>query len=342
MRRREFLSVLGGAAIACGRCLSNVALTWAAVWPITSSAQQQTLPVIGFLNGQTAESYSHLAASFRRGLREAGFVNGQNARVEYRWANGRDERLLPLANELIAEGATVLVAGGGVRAGLEAHRATKTVPLVFITGSDPVQYGLVASHNRPGGNATGVSFLVNQLNSKRLELATQLIPGTRKIGFIMRPSNVTAATDTREVVAGALRLGLDLVTFEVEQVQDFEGAFARAAAERVGIVLVHTDPFFNSHRKALVMQAEKHAVPAMYEIRDFVTEGGLVSYGTNIVEAYRQLGMYAGRIVKGEKPGDLPVLQSDRFELAINLKTAKALGIVIPQNLLVAADEVIE
>jgi putative ABC transport system substrate-binding protein len=305
-------------------------------------ARAQQTPVIGFLNGQSPDNYSHLAAAFRRGLREAGFVDGQNAIIEYRWANGQDERLPMLAAELIERNVTVLVSSGGVSASIAAQKATKTVPIVFLTGSDPVRYGFVTSISHPGGNATGVSFLVNQLNAKRLELAAQLVPNSRMAGFMFRPSNPTSTTDMQEVEIGASTLGIKLITFKVESVQDFDTAFAAAATQRVGIVLVHTDPFFNSNRSKLVAAAEKHAVPAMYELREFVTEGGLASYGTNIVEAYRQLGTYAGRIVKGEKPSDLPVLQSTRFELAINLRTAKALNIVIPLNLLVAADEVIE
>jgi putative ABC transport system substrate-binding protein len=324
MRRREFITLIGAAA----------------AWPAMTRAQQ--MPVIGFLNGQSPDNYSHLAAAFRRGLRDAGFVDGQNAIIEYRWANGRDERLPMLAAELIERNVTVLVSSGGLAATIEAHKATKTVPIVFLTGSDPIRYGFVTSISHPGGNSTGVSFLVNQLNAKRLELATQLVPSARMIGFMFRPSNPTSITDTREVEIGASTLGIKLITFRVESVQDFDTAFAAAAAARVGIVLVHTDPFFNSNRSKLVAAAEKHAVPAVYELREFVVEGGLASYGTNIVEAYRQLGAYAGRIVKGEKSSDLPVLQSSRFELTINLKTAKTLNIVIPRNLLVAADEVIE
>jgi putative ABC transport system substrate-binding protein len=325
MKRRQFIRLIGGAV---------------ATWPVMARAQQT--PVIGFLNGQSPDNYSHLAAAFRRGLREAGFVDGQNAIIEYRWANGQDERLPMLAAELIERNVTVLVSSGGVSASIAAQKATKTVPIVFLTGSDPVRYGFVTSISHPEGNATGVSFLVNQLNAKRLELAAQLVPNSRMVGFMFRPSNPTSTTDMQEVEIGASTLGIKLITFKVESVQDFDTAFAAAATQRVGIVLVHTDPFFNSNRSKLVAAAEKHAVPAVYELREFVTEGGLASYGTNIVEAYRQLGTYAGRIVKGEKPSDLPVLQSTRFELAINLRTAKALNIVIPLNLLVAADEVIE
>jgi putative ABC transport system substrate-binding protein len=324
MRRREFIAVAAGAA----------------AMPLVARAQ--TVPVIGFLNGQSVDTYAHLAAAFRRGLREMGFVNGQNVVIEYRWAEGQDDRLSTLATELVGRGVSVLVASGGIAAGMAAHNVTKEVPIVFITGSDPIRYGLVANHNRPGGNATGVSFLVNQLNAKRLDIATQLVPNARVVGFMLRPSNPTSASDTQEVEATAATLGIKLLTFKVESSRDFSSAFEAAARERVGIVLVHTDPFFLSNRNALVAANQKHAVPAMYEVREFVMAGGLASYGTDIVEAFRQLGIYAGRIVKGEKPADLPVLQSTRFELAINLNTAKALGLTVPTNLLVAADEVIE
>jgi putative ABC transport system substrate-binding protein len=324
MRRREFIAALGGVA----------------AMPLVARAQ--TMPVIGFLNGQSAETYAHVVAAFRRGLREAGFVNGQNAVVEYRWAEGQDDRLPALATELVGRGLSVLVTGGGVAASLAGQKATRDVPIVFITGSDPVRYGFVASHNRPGGNATGVSFLVNQLGAKRLEIATQLVPNARVVGFMLRPSNPVSASDTREVEAAAATLGVKILAFKVESSRDFTGAFEAAARERVGVLLVHTDPFFLSNRNALVAAAQQHAVPAMYELREFVTAGGLASYGTDHAEAYRQLGIYAGRVAKGEKPGDLPVLQSTRFELAINLKTARALGLTVPTNLLVAADEVIE
>jgi putative ABC transport system substrate-binding protein len=305
-------------------------------------ARAQTVPVIGFLNGQSADTYAHLVASFRRGLRETGFVNGQNAVVEYRWADGHEDRLPTLATELVGRGVSVLVATGGIATGIAAQKVTKDVPIVFITGSDPIRYGLVASLNRPGGNATGVSFLVNQLNAKRLEIATQLVPNARVVGFIVRSSNPTSANDTGEVETAAATLGIKLLTFKVESTRDVGTAFESAARERVGIVLMHTDPVLLSNRNALVAAAQQHAVPAIYELREFVVAGGLASYGTDNVEAYRQLGIYAGRIVKGEKPGDLPVLQSTRFELAINLKTAKALGLTVPTNLLVAAHEVIE
>jgi putative ABC transport system substrate-binding protein len=324
MRRRNFVGGLIGVA----------------VWPTVGSAQH--MPLIGFLNGQASNTYSHLAAAFRRGLREAGFVNGQNATIEYRWANGREDRLPGLAAELVERNVTVLVSSGGLAASLAATKITKMIPIVFLTGSDPVKYGLVSSINQPGGNVTGISFLVNQLNAKRFEVATRLIPNTRVVGFLSRPSNPARATDIREVQNAASALGTNLMEFQAESVQEVEKAFGRARSQDVSIMLVHTDPFFNANRVQLVAAANKHAVPALYELREFVVEGGLASYGTNIVEAYRQAGAYAGRIIKGEKPGDLPVQQSSRFELAINLKTAKSLGVVIPQNMLVAADEVIE
>ena len=326
LRRRAFIAMLGSAA----------------AFPLAARAQQPARPVVGFLNGQSADTYSHLASAFRHGLDEAGFVEGRNVAIEYRWANGQDERLGALAADLVGRRVTVLASGGGVAVSNAARIATSTIPIVFVTGSDPVKIGLVASMNRPGGNATGVSFLVNQLNAKRLELASQLASSGAVIGLLARPRNPTYATDRREIEAGAATLGRKLLILDIASERDFEPAFASAARERVGALLVHTDPYYNSHRDALVALAARHAVPTVYEVREYVTAGGLISYGTSIVNAYRQAGVYAGRILKGEKPADLPVVQSTRFELVINLRIAKALGLVIPQNLLVAADEVIE
>jgi putative tryptophan/tyrosine transport system substrate-binding protein len=327
MRRRDFVRAIIGSATA---------------WPLTLRAQQSVMPVVGILNGQSPNTYAHLAAALRQGLKDAGFVEGQNVVIEWRWAEGRNEQLPTLAAELVERRVAVLVAGGGVGAGIAAKRATTTIPIVFTTGSDPVKLGLVSSINRPEGNATGVSFLVNELNAKRLELARQLVPGGTTIGVLGRTSNPTYASDRKEIEEAATALKQRLLMIDVTGEQDFEAAFANAAHQRIGVLLVQTDPFFNSQRDRLVALAARYALPTIYELREFVTAGGLISYGTSITNAYRQAGVYAGRILKGEKPGDLPVVQSTRFELAINLTTAKALGLVIPQNLLVAADEVIE
>jgi putative tryptophan/tyrosine transport system substrate-binding protein len=326
VKRREFITLLGGVA----------------AWPLAARAQQAAIPVVGVLNGQSPDTYSHLASAFRRGLDAAGFVEGRNVAIEYRWAEGRDERLAALAADLVARRVTVLASSGGLGASLAATSATSTIPIVFVTGSDPVKAGLVASMNRPGGNATGVSFLVNQLNAKRLELTRQLVPSGATIALLGRPRNPTYGTDRREIEAGAAALGQTLLILEIVDERDFESAFATAARERVGALMVHTDPFFNSHRDALVALATRHAVPAVYEVREFVAAGGLISYGTSITDAYRQAGTYVGRILKGEKPADLPVVQSARFELVVNLKSAKALGIEVPDRLLALADEVIE
>jgi putative ABC transport system substrate-binding protein len=318
LRRREFITLLGGAA---------------AAWPLAARAQQATLPVIGLLNGQSAGSYSYLAKALRQGLQEAGFVEGNNVAIEYRWAQGQDTQLPALAADLVNRQVAVLVAGGSIWSTISAKAATTTIPIVFTTGSDPVKMGLVASINRPGGNVTGISFLVNQLLAKRLELLTQLVRIDAPVGFLARPGNPTYQADRKEIEVAAATLGRKLLMFDVVNERDFEVAFAAATSQRVGALLVHADPFFNSHRDLLVGLAARHSIPAIYELREFVDAGGLMSYGTSIVNAYREAGVYAARILKGERAGDLPVLQPTKFELVINLKTTKALGL---------ADEVIE
>jgi putative tryptophan/tyrosine transport system substrate-binding protein len=325
MRRREFITALGGAA----------------AWPLAATAQQP-MPVIGVLNGQSPDTYSHLASAIREGLRDLGFIEGQNVAVEQRWAKGHDERIAALAADLVSRQVAVLVTGGGVGVTVAAKRATTTIPIVFTTGSDPVTFGLVSSLNRPGGNVTGVSFLVNQLNAKRLELARELVPAGAPMAVLARRGNPTYAADKPEMEAAAASLGQRLLILEVAGDGDFEAAFASATREGVRVLLIHTDPFFNSKRDRLVALAARHGMPAIYELREFVTIGGLMSYGTSITNAYRQAGIYAGRILKGEKPAELPVVQSTRFELVINLKTARALGLTVPPTLLARADEVIE
>ena len=325
--RREFITLLGGAA----------------AWPLVARAQQAAMPMIGILNGQSADNYSHLAAALRLGLKEGGFVEGQNIFLEYRWADGRDERLPAMAVELVNRQVAALVTGGSIWATISAKAVTATIPIVFTTGSDPVRFGFVPNLNRPGGNVTGVSFLARQLIPKRLELASQLL-GARKatLGFLGRPSEPGYEADRKEVEAAGAALGRKVLFLEVAGATDLDAAFATAARQDIGVLVMHADPLFNSHRNEIVALGARHAVPTFHELREFVTAGGLISYGASVADAYRQAGIYVGRILKGEKPGELPMVQSTRFELVINLKTAKALGLLVPDKLLVAADEVIE
>jgi ABC-type uncharacterized transport system substrate-binding protein len=327
VQRRQFITLLGGAA---------------AAWPLSARAQQPAMPVIGMLNGQSADSYSHLATAARLGLKEAGFVEGQNVLFDYRWAEGRDERLPAMAVELVSRRVAALVTGGSIWATISAKAATTTIPIVFTTGSDPVRLGFVPNLNRPGGNVTGVSFLAAQLLPKRLELASQLVASDATLGFLGRPSEPRYAADRKGVEAAAAALGRKVLFLEVADANDFETAFAAAARQHVGVLVMHNDPLFNSHRNELVALAARHAVPVFYETRDFVTAGGLISYGASVAGAYQQAGAYVGRILKGEKAGELPMVQSTRFDLLINLKTAKALDLAVPATLLAIADEVIE
>jgi len=326
MRRRAFISLIGGVA---------------AVWALCAHAQQQGIPVVGMLS-ESAEVYSHLAEAARLGLKDESFVDGQNVRIEYRWAAGRDEQLPTMAVELVNRPVAVLLTGGSLWSTISAKAATATIPIVFTTASDPVKLGFVASLNRPGGNVTGVSFLGAQLVAKRLELAAQLVPKEVVIGFMGRPREPRYAADRKVIESAATALGRKILFLDVADERELESAFATAKREHIGVLIPLNDPIFNSHRSALVALAARHSLPTIYESREPVADGGLMSYGTSIRGAYRQAGVYAGRILKGEKPSDLPVVQSTRFELVINLKTAKALGLTIPQNLLVAAEEVIE
>ena len=325
MTRREFITLLAAAA-----------------WPLAARAQQQPMPVVGILNGQSADSYSHLATAFRLGLKKEGFVEGQNILLEYRWADGRDERLPGMAVELVNRQVAALVTGGSIWATISAKALTTTIPIVFTTGSDPVGLGFVPNLNRPGGNVTGVSFLARQLIPKRLELASQLAARNATLGFLGRPTEPGYAADRKEVEAAAAALGRRVVFLEVAGANDLDAAFATAARQQIGVLVMHADPLFNSHRNEIVALSARHAVPTFHELHDFVTAGGLISYGASVADAYRQAGIYVGRILKGEKPGELPMVQSTSFELVINLKTAKALGLDVPPTLLARADEVIE
>jgi putative ABC transport system substrate-binding protein len=325
MKRREFIAVLGGAAVG---------------WPLAARAQQPTMPVVGFLRNTTLTPFESLVTAFRQGLKEAGFVEGQNVAIEYRYADNQSDRLPILVAELIRR--PVAVIAGNFPAMLAAKAATTTVPIVFATGSDPVRDGLVTSLNRPAGNVTGVVFFAGVLGAKRLQLLRQLAPKATTIAGLVNPNSSNTEAERSDVQAAALAIGQQLIIHDVSSVRDIETAFATFVQRGAGALLVGSGGFLNTNREPIVALAARDGLPASYSLRDFAAAGGLMSYGASQTDAYRQVGLYAGRILKGEKPGDLPVMQSTKFELVLNLKTAKALGLDVPDKLLALADEVIE
>ncbi len=326
MKRREFITLLGATA----------------TWPLTAPAQQPAIPVVGFLGTASAGSFAHLVAGFRRGLQEIDFVEGRNVAIEYRWAEGQYDRVPTLAADLVRRQVGVIVTVGGETSAAAAKAATSTIPIVFNVGADPVKLGLVTSLARPGGNATGVNIFTTELVEKRLGLLHDLVPAATTVAVLSNPNFPAAVANVRESEAAARAIGKRVVIFNASSDAEIETAFANIVHARPGALLVGADPFFNSRRGLIVALAARHAVPAIYEWREFAEAGGLVSYGTSLVDAYRQQGIYAGRILKGEKPADLPIVQLSKFELIINLNTARALGLTIPPGVLAIADEVVE
>ena len=326
MRRREFIIFLGGGAS----------------WPLAALAQQTPVRVVGFLTSLTSAAAAPMATAFLQGVNEIGFTEGRNVAIEYRYADGHYDRLPALATDLVSRKVDVIFANGGSAPALAAKAATATIPIVFETGGDPVKAGLVASLNRPGGNLTGVTWTASALSAKRLELLHQLVPSASVIGLVVNPNYPEASIQVRDLkdAAGALGLQISVANADVES--GIEAAIANLARQGVGGLLVANDPFFSSRRAQIIALATRYALPASYSLREDVVGGGLISYGTSLPEQFRQGGLYTGRILKGAAPGDLPVMQPTSFSLVINLKTAKALGLTVPQTLLATADEVIE
>jgi putative ABC transport system substrate-binding protein len=326
MRRRDFITLFGGAG----------------AWPLAARAQQPAMPVIGFLSARSPEDSADPLAGFRRGLREGGFVEGQDVAIEFRWANGEYGRLPQMAAELVRRQVNVIAAVGGELSGVAAKRATNIIPIAFATGSDPIKGGLVESFSRPGGNATGVATLTNFMEAKRLGLLRELAPKAEVIGVLMNPNFPASVMQMRDIEAAAPGLGRRLIVAKASTEAELEAAFGRLLGERAEALLVGADPYFDVRRQRIVAFAAEHRLPAIYQFRDFAAVGGVLSYGVDFRETYRQVGLYTAKLLKGINPAELPVQQIDKFELVINMKSAKAQGIVISDNLLSLADELIE
>jgi putative ABC transport system substrate-binding protein len=326
MKRRAFITLLGGAA----------------VWPLTARAQQAPAPLMGFLSSRSPGESAGVVAAFRQGLRETGFIEGQNLAIAFRWAEGHYDRLPALAAELVGLPVTLLFSAGGPPTAFAAKAATSTMPIVFSAVSDPVEIGLVPSLNQPGGNVTGMGVFNATLGAKRIELTKELMPGATGIAYLLNPSNPSSVIESKGALTAARALRIELHVLNASTENELDTALADVAKLRAGVLVVSGEPYFDSQRERLVALSARHAIAAVYAWREYVLAGGLMSYGTDLPDSYRQAGMYAGRILKGEKPANLPVMQPTKFHLALNLKTAKALGLEIPPQLLARADEVIE
>ena len=328
MNKREFITLLGGTA---------------AAWPLAARGQQSTMPVIGFLHGQSPDANADRLRGFHRGLKDSGYVEGENVTVVYRWGENQIDRLPALAADLVRRQVAVITTFGGTAVTLAAKAATGTIPIVFVAAEDPVKLGLVASLASPGGNLTGINFLSGEVAAKRLELLRDLVPAATRVALLVNPTNATdTETTVRDVTAAARTIAFQIQVLNASTSREIEAAFESIGRERPDALFVGPDPFFQSRRVQLAVLSARHTVPATYPNRDYAEAGGLMSYGANVTDAWRQVGAYSGRILKGAKPADLPVVQASKFELVINLPTARALGLDVPPTLLARADEVIE
>jgi putative tryptophan/tyrosine transport system substrate-binding protein len=328
MRRREFFTVMAGAA---------------AAWrPLAARAQQTPMPVLGWLNPRSADEAAYLSNAFRQGLRDTGYSEGRDVTIAYRWGDGHYDRMPALAADLVNKRVNVIAATGGVSSALAAKKATTTIPIVFVSGDDPVVTGLVASLNRPGGNVTGVGVYSNQLGAKRLELLHELVPDANEIAFLINPTYQSSQAQLGDAIQAAQSLGIKLRVLKASTPEEIDAVFADFDSKPARALLLGVDPFFTSRRDQIIGLAARHTIPTIYYYREYVAAGGLISYAPSLVDGYRQVGVYCGRILKGEKPGDIPVVLPTKFEFVINMKTAKALGLQIPSSMQLLADEVIE